>query len=345
MPEIYLIYQHVIQCFLVFVPGFQSLLSRSRDTVKASRASSTWRQYGRFWSKFQSFCAKFGKSHLPATQSTVLAFLQLTLEDSHSEQNIVSSASAITAFHELESHPSPCGHQVKVFITGAKKSLGKPVNQKTPFTKDILISILQHCFSTDMFHSPPFNQPLNLWRQGIFEMFAFLAMARYDDLSYVTTSHISFTDNGIQLFFPKRKNDQLKKGHTVLLHITDGPYCPLKVIKKYFALLSPNSCYEGHLIPAISLRNGVYKATPDTPASYPAIRNCQINVLSHLNLDPSIYALHSGRRGGVTHSSISNSTEDVCSVGGWAASSSMPARYNANYRLAANKAVSSSLAL
>ena len=63
--------------------------------------------------------------------------------------------------------------------------------------------------------------------------------------------------------------------------------------------------------------------------TYQGLRSAQIKYLTELEIDPSLYGLHSGRNGAVFDSaSAGNAPEETCTFGGWTANSRMPERYD-----------------
>jgi hypothetical protein len=328
---------------MLFIAGFDSLLERSGETMAACRRPSTWKLYGRHRDAFTAFCRKHGKASLPAGVSTVLAFMQENLEDTNSVQNSIAISAAISAHHEKGGFVSPCLNKlIRNFVTGVKKTKSKPVVRKDPITKDILKRIVTHCLGTDLY-AEVLTQPLPLWREAVFELMAFLGMARLDDLQHVRMAHVSMTASHMTIFCPHRKNDSLNRGHSLLLKITGGIFCPKRIFDLYLRRLSSSSIqYAGALLPSLSRGKMVVGKT----ATYTQIRSTQSLVLSALKLDPKVFGCHSGRRGSCKASKAAGRTDrQVQIAGGWSENSSTPEIYDDDHDHAAKFAVSDSLAL
>ena len=54
------------------------------------------------------------------------------------------------------------------------------------------------------------------------------------------------------------------------------------------------------------------------PASYAAIRNTQISVLKSIDIDSSLYCLHSSCAGSATEAKDLHTNKEVGYMGGWA---------------------------
>ncbi|XP_059097731.1 uncharacterized protein LOC131892025 isoform X2 [Tigriopus californicus] len=328
-------------------PGLESLVSKSLITIKAARAPSTRKLYSNYWNLFRSFCRTHDKVYLPATTHTVLAFLQSYAEKSNSASACHFISASITAFHDTQGYPSPCNAKVvKLFLLGIKKTLSKPVIRKTPISHDILVHILNHCLDTDLY-SPYPTRPLPLWREAIFELLAFLCMARFDDLARVLTSNITILPDKIVIFFPHRKNDQLKSGHYSYIQITNSHLCPKKIYLTYLVRLSSalGLPYIGPLLPKFIKQGNNHLVTTAT-ATYSSIRSTQFLVLKAIGLDASQFGCHSSRRGSVkTAKAKGHTSSEVSVAGGWSANSVIPDNYDDDHKPRILTSVSNSLSL
>jgi hypothetical protein len=268
--------------------------------------------------------------------------MQENLEKSGSVQNNIAISASISAYHEKGGFVSPSTDKlVRNFVTGVKKSMSKPITRKQPMSKEILRRLVTHCLSTDLY-SENLVQPIKLWREAMFEVYAFLGMARLDDLLNVEIKNISFTQTHVTVFCPKRKNDSLNRGHSLLMQITVGIFCPMKLLDKYVRRLSGGGPgYRGPLLPFLK-----QERVEARPASYAQIRNVQFSALTALKLNPKLFGCHSGRRGSCKASKTAGMTErQVQIAGGWSENSSTPEIYDDNHDHAAKFAVSASLVL
>jgi integrase len=253
---------------------------------------------------------------------------------------------AIVAFHDLESLGSPCDNRMlKTFYMGARKLLSKPVTQKKPMTKAILRKIINTCISADLLSCADVmsTRPIHYWRHALFETFAFLCAARFDDLSRLDISHVTVTPTHLSLYFPNRKNDPFSAGHTSLIKVTGGLYCPGKLFRGYLHVLGPN--YVGPLFPTIVKIRKTF-AFGVTRASYAAIRNVQLKLLTLLDLPAGQIGLHSARRGAVPFlKKQRHSDTHITIFVGWSEKLLMVDRYDDDLRQTARLLLSASLSI
>jgi len=172
-------------------------------------------------------------------------------------------------------------------------------------------------------------------------------MARFSDLSRVTTNDITVLEDRLIISFNTRKNDQSHKGHTVHLLASFDSFCPVSLYKRYLSFLSsPDKPYSGFILPSFTKKKGSFSPSPSTPSSYSAMRYTQRRLLSSIGLDPDLFGLHSGRRGAATDSAAAgNDYSETCIFGGWSKNSSMPEHYDSFRLLVARLKVAKSLRL
>lgn len=330
------------------------LLDHAAEIMTHAKANSTWVQYLRCWNKFVLWCARLGLEPIPASFTTVLAYLTQVKLDSESFHVILMHACSITAFHErAQNFSAPCSHRsIQLFLLGAKKLLAKKSIPKKAFTQSIIKSFSRSALGADLrrpYSSPEtFKANPNFWRAVIFIIFAYLSMARYSDFSLVVTEDITLINGVLHIQFHKRKNDQLRKGHSVELHPTGGEYCPVALYKKYLSFLSflskKRKPYKGFLLPPFVKSGKRFTPVPSSCCSYSTMRTHQDKLLRSISLNPSDFGLHSCKRGGVTDSAAAgNDPSETTIAAGWAKNSSMVEHYDENKISKAKSKVASSL--
>ena len=77
-------------------------------------------------------------------------------------------------------------------------------------------------------------------RDVCFCLLAFAGFLRYDELSRLRWSDISFFQDHIALYVCKSKTDQLGKGCTLVIARTGTPTCPCAMLLRYAALAKRN---------------------------------------------------------------------------------------------------------
>ena len=71
-------------------------------------------------------------------------------------------------------------------------------------------------------------------------MLAFTGFLRFDELSRLSWSAISFFQDHIELYVSKSKTDQLGKGCALVIASTGTPTCPCAMLLRYAALAKRN---------------------------------------------------------------------------------------------------------
>jgi hypothetical protein len=208
------------------------------------------------------------------------------------------NTAAIAAFQEDAGHfHMPCkDRSVVLFLKGTQRLYSKPAKPKAAMTKKILESFIRKAVGTDV-RTQTLKAELHRWRAAMFEMMAYLAMARYSDLARPETADVQTRTDRLILSFNTRKNDQVHRGHEVMILATGGELCPVKLYQKYLARLSAAAEKEFHgpILPSFSKKKGIYSPTRGA-ASWWTIRAVQKKMLISINIDPRFFGCHSGRR-------------------------------------------------
>jgi integrase len=196
-------------------------------------------------------------------------------------------------------------------------------------TQKILRKLVKEALGKDLKRRQP-KADCHMWREAIFEVLAYLAMARHSDLARVETGDVVVAEDRLTISFHTRKNDRVHRGHSVVLLATEDELCPVSLFKKYLERLSipGGQPYQGPLLPAFGKKGGIYFPTK-TAATIGAIRNVQKKLLERINVDPKLFGCQSGRRGAATDSAEAGiEYSETQKFGGWAKGSLMPEHYD-----------------
>ena len=80
------------------------------------------------------------------------------------------------------------------------------------------------------------QHPSGISETFVFCLLAFAGFLRFDELSRLRWSDISFFQDHIELYVSKSKVDQLGKGCTLVIASTGTPTCPCAMLLRYVAL-------------------------------------------------------------------------------------------------------------
>ena len=200
-------------------------------------------------------------------------------------------------------------------LEGAKRFFGKPSFQRKIISPEMLRS-----FSDLISSKISFPRLRTIWRVFM----EFFGLLRFNEVAALTFNDIIWTDKGFDVLIRRSKTDQHAKGSWVSIFQNEDPkICPVSLTRLYFRRLGYSS---GFLMPAMSCR----KPDPATPLRYSTALLDFKSLLKAVNIDPSGYGEHSGRRGGTTAAATAGaSVLELMLQGRWA-TEEMPRLYTDN---------------
>jgi acyl-CoA thioesterase FadM len=171
-----------------------------------------------------------------------MAFLNQLATDSRSHNVLVMHTAAVAAFQEdAGCFHLPCrDRRIVLFLKGSQRLYSKPAKPKAAMTQNILEKFVRKALGKDI-HKDALKAECHMWRAAIFELIAYLAMARHSDLAQVETGDIEVEDDRMTINFHTRKNDRVHKGHSVFFLATGDDLCPVALYRKYIKRLSDAS--------------------------------------------------------------------------------------------------------
>lgn len=118
--------------------------ARYAQNVLDSLAGETQRAYRSRLSKFAAWCQDQGRVAMPASPSTVAAYLAALENDGMSAATISQVVAAIAKAHRLAGHDNPCASdEVKTARRAANRRIGVAPHQKAAATLPVLHTIIQ----------------------------------------------------------------------------------------------------------------------------------------------------------------------------------------------------------
>jgi integrase len=121
--------------------------------------------------------------------------------------------------------PSPTDNPVVEAVRSAsQRILGTAtVNRKEPISSDLIHKIVSHA---------NLDNPVDL-RNVTMYVLCFTGFFRFDDISRVRRSDISFNEGFMVIQVHKSKNDQLRRGNEVVISELSSPACPVNLLRRY----------------------------------------------------------------------------------------------------------------
>ena len=123
----------------------------------------------------------------------------------------------------------PADHPlVKSSLEGSRRKLGRPIKPKEPLPIDLLQVITEHYSSSGS---------LAHIRYLFILLVGFAGFFRIDELLAMKLGDITLFTDRMCIFVPKRKNDQIREGHTSVIARSGKLTCPVAVTERLVSFL------------------------------------------------------------------------------------------------------------
>ena len=225
------------------------------------------------------------------------------MDQTHSTSVIDSAFFGIKWAHDMAGVPSPTDNPTVAAVRlASKRILGTAIlNRKEPISSNLIQDIAQSNL----------DNPVEL-RNATLYVLCFTGFLRFDDVSRIRRSYISFHEGHVAIRVHKSKNDQLRKGDKVVISELPSPACPVKLLVRYLKTLQIPPTSGELIFKPISKGKGECKlVSPDKSISYSCIREAFRRDLKRIGIDPAKYGLHSLRSGGATSAAKNGITDRV----------------------------------
>ena len=228
----------------------------------------------------------------PVKEVHFALYLQHIGDTTHSESAVTDAVNAINWVHQISGLPPISGSSfVRATLAGLKRQLAKPRVRKEPVTIDMLRSLV-----ASLGDSPSLADV----RLASCALLSFAAFLRFDELSKLRCSDVSFTSEGLTIFIQSSKTDQFRQGDSVLVSRTDTPTCPVSMLNRYVALASLDMRSDLYLFRGIVHTKKGESLRASGSLSYTRMRELFLAKLNELGFDSKQFGLHSLRSGGAS---------------------------------------------
>lgn len=268
-----------------------------------SKSGSTSKKYNYAFNSWKKFCSINNYTDLPGSPIIVALYLSELLNSTKSYHSVSSAFYGIKWAHQINGLLDPTDNNfVKNILESAKRTAKKPCQKKDPVTSDLIIELC------DSFSQ---SEDLCTVRSLCMITTAFSGFLRYDELSNIRCTDISFEDNHVKLFIPKSKTDQYRHGCEILLSQGHTSACPVKMLKRYMSLANLDARSNSFLFKAVNKSHSVSKLiSKDKKLSYTRTKECIVSLFKSVNPYLDI-GLHSLRSGGVS-TAANNDVSERC---------------------------------
>lgn len=262
------------------------LTAKSKRRMSKSKSSNTLKSYSADWNDFTDWCEAQKLAPLPCEPETIVNYIS-DLAD-HAKANTVSRR--VTAISEnhiaagyAENNPAKAP-MVRNAMQGIRREKGTFQHGKAPILMET-ISLL-----VDLFN----NQDLASIRDKALILLGFAGAFRRSELVAVQMENITFSPQGMVVFIPQSKGDQLGHGSQIAVpYSPDAATCPVRAVRDW---VEAAGIHSGPLFRGFK-RNGEIR---DTQLSDKAVALIVKKYVEQLGLNPDDFAGHSLRRGFAT---------------------------------------------
>ena len=137
-------------------------------------------------------------------------------------------------------------------------------------------------------------------------LLCFVGFFRFDDVSRIKRSQISFHAGYMSINVEKSKNDRLRQGDEVLIAKGEGRACPVKILKEYLNRFNIDPLSPQFIFRRLIKTKKSYKlASNNKLIGYSTFRDHLRKTLRGFVPDPQVYGTHSFRSRGA--SAVANS--------------------------------------
>jgi integrase len=263
--------------------------------MRLAYASSTKKTYRCQINAYLRFCLYFDRTHVPADQSTLKAYVAF-LARSLNPSSIPGYLNVVRILHVQSGYDNPLegNWELSMVKKGVSRKLGRPPAQKLPITLDILRAmyvILDLSLLSDI----AFWAACLVCFNGLFRKSTLLPKSASDssDCCLARSDVIDVSSDRFSLRVRHSKTNQFGQRELVIPFsaCTDSRLCPLRFILLHLtgSKLSDDSC----------LFNYVQKGRMVCLTHTLFVNKLQ-KCLKKLGFDSSLYSGHSFRRGGCT---------------------------------------------
>lgn len=203
--------------------------------MAAAQSSASKRAYA---SDIRHFQANGGT--IPASPAQIVEYLA-NFAEKLSVATLERRLIAIHRQHQTISAISPTHDPVvKRTMQGIRRTVGTRQRQVRPIVKDDLLETL---VLIDR------QKPVKAARDRALLLIGFSGAFRRSELVAIRLEHISHVDNGIEVFLPQSKTDQIREGRTVYIPHANGLRCPVRALAQWLEI---SEITEGFVFRAVT---------------------------------------------------------------------------------------------
>jgi site-specific recombinase XerD len=213
-------------------------LALALEFARAEKSPSTRRAYRSDFEAFRKWCEARNLSALPATPSTLAAFIATEAKRGIKVSSLERRLCGIRYAHLLAGHSPPNQSEaVRATFRGVRRTIGSAAKRKEPITADRIRAMVKHI-------------PNNVFglRDRALLLLGFGGAFRRSELVALDVSDFKETLAGLQVHIRRSKTDQEQSGQVIAIPQGSAD-CPIKALK---AWLTASGITRGPIFRSIS---------------------------------------------------------------------------------------------
>jgi site-specific recombinase XerD len=186
-------------------PAVMSLEEAAGDFARASKSAATMRAYQADAADFTAWCGRHGLEPLPASTSTVAAYLAGLARAGLKASTITRRCAGIRFLHRMAGYDPPTSSEaIKAVLAGIRRSVGTAVTRKAPATAETMREIIG-------------DMPTDLrgLRDRALLLLGFAGALRRSELVALNVDDLEETPEGLHVRIRRSKTDQEGAGDFV----------------------------------------------------------------------------------------------------------------------------------
>lgn len=251
-----------------------------------SRADSTNRKYHYSFKQFKNYCESKGFSAKPANSIHVAMYITELLDKQVSASVISAAFYAIKWMHNINDFQDPTESAfVKNLLDASKRLRSVPVKKKDIVNTEMLQNLC------DLFKS---STDLVDIRDLTMILIGYAGFLRYNEISELKCSDITFYDKHLVLKIRKSKTDVYREGREVLIVKGSSSACPYVMLKRYMSLSNSELGADSYLFKPVNKSKNVSNLLRvNKKLSYTRARECIVKKLKIVapELDLGVHSL------------------------------------------------------
>lgn len=239
------------------------LAAKMSEYILKSESANTSKKYFSSFNRWSNFINSKRKSAIPANPIHISLYFTHLLNIGCSFHVISSALSVIKWVHSILGHEDPTEHPfLRNLVESSKRHNKSRVTKKEIVTVNDLILLCDlHVNSTN----------LSEVRDLCMILLSFAGFLRFDELSSLRCSDITFMDGYVKIFINKSKTDKYRQGNEIIIASGLSSACPVSMLQRYLSLGTIDISSDHFLFKSKDGLKLIYK---DKQLSYTRAREC-----------------------------------------------------------------------